>query len=121
MESNETAGFVRAAGERDLEFAAEILRVGMAQHEVRDGFRVGRDVKSLRAADAGDGAGGHVANGIAAGFAGGDADRGEAAHERGRVFNVNEVELDVLAGGDVGDAVGVFFAEVGEHFELRAR
>jgi UDP-glucose 6-dehydrogenase len=31
---------------------------------------------------------------------------------------VDEVELDVLAGGYVGDSVGVFLAEVGEHFEL---
>src|SRR6185437_9689002 len=41
----------------------------------------------------------------------------EAAHDGGRVFDVDEVKLHVLAGGDVGDAVGVFFAEIGEHFE----
>ena len=70
------------------------------------------------AANAGDGAGGHVADGIAAGFAGGDADRGEAAHDGRRVFNVDEVKLNVLAGGDVADAVGIFLAEIGQHFEL---
>src|SRR6185437_9407642 len=35
-----------------------------------------------------------------------------------RVFDVDEVELNVLAGGDVGDAVRVLFAEVGQGFEL---
>ena len=51
------------------------------------------------------GAGGHVAHGIAAGFAGGDTGGGETPHDGGRVFNVDEVKLDVLAGGDVRDAV----------------
>jgi len=32
---------------------------------------------------------------------------------------VNEVKLNVLAGGDVGDSVGIFFAKIGQHFELR--
>jgi len=38
VEAHQTAGFVRAAGKRDLEFAAERLRIGMAEHEVRVAF-----------------------------------------------------------------------------------
>ena len=124
MEAHKTAGFVRAAGKRDLEFAAERLRVRMAEHEVRDGFRVGCDIESLCAANAGDGAGSDVAHGIAAGFAGGDADRGEAARMRaGASSDVNEVELNVPAGGDVGDAVsGIFLRRDRRAFlELRGR
>ena len=64
-------------------------------------------------------AGGHIADAVAAGFAGSDIDGGQAAHESGCVVNVNEVELNILARGDVRDAVGIFFGQFGEDFELR--
>ena len=90
----------------------------MAQQETRDRVRVGRHIEGLLAADTRDGAGGHVAHRISAGFARGDADRRQTPHQRGRVFNVDEVKLNVLAGGDVRDAVRVFLAEIGQHFQL---
>src|ERR1017187_4172286 len=90
----------------------------MAKHEVRDGFGVRGNVESLFAADAGDRAGRHVANGIAAGFARGDANGRETPHQSRRVFNVDVVKLDILASSDVGDVVRIFFAKVGQHLEL---
>ncbi len=36
----------------------------------------------------------------------------------GRVFNMNVMELNILAGGDVQDGVGVFLGHVGQHFHL---
>ena len=118
VDPDQAAGFVAAAGERDLELAAEVLRVGVAEQEIRRRLGVGRDVERLRAADAGDRASRDVADRVAAGLAGGDADGGQAAHDGGRVFDVDEVELEVLARGDVGDRVGVFLGELGQHFQL---
>ena len=39
----------------------------------------------------------------------------------GRVLDVDEVELDVLAGGDVQDAVRVLLGQLGQHVQLRRR
>ena len=108
-----------AAGESDLEFAAEVLALGMAEQVVSRHLRVGRYVESLIAADAGDGAGGDIADGVAAGLARRDADRGQPPHRCGRVFDVDVVELKVLPRGDVGDAVGVLFRQLRQHLELR--
>ena len=110
-----------AAGERDLELAAEILRVGMAEQKAHGRLRVGRDVERLVAAHAGERAGGDVAHRVAAGFARRDADRGQAPHDVRRVLDVDEVELEVLARGDVADAVGVLLGEVGEDVDLLRR
>ena len=72
-------------------------------------------------ADAGERAGGDVAHGVAARFARGDADRRQPPHEGRRVFDVDEVELEVLARGDVRDAVGVLLGELGHDLELLGR
>ena len=94
---------------------------GWPSRKRNERLRVGRDVEGLGAADAGDRAGGDVAHAVAAGLARGDADGGQAAHEVGRVFDVDVVELDVLARGDVQDAVGVFLGQLGQHVELLGR
>ena len=112
-------GFVRAAAEGGLELTAEILAIGMAQQEFRQRMGVRRHVERFVRADAGVGAGGHVAHGVAAGFARGDADGGQAPHHAGRVLDVHVVKLKVLARGDVGDAVGVFLGQFGHGFQLR--
>ena len=90
----------------------------MAEQEGSQGAGIGRDVEGLGGADPGQWARGDVAHRVAAGLARGDAHGGQPAHERGRIFDVNEVELEVLAGGDVGDAVRVFLGQLGQHFEL---
>ena len=97
----QAAGLVFAAGEGDLEFAAEVLTVGVPKQETHNGLRIRRDIEGLRAADSGEGAGGDIAHRITAGLAGGDADCRETSHKVGRVFNMDKVDLKILAGRDV--------------------
>ena len=63
-------------------------------------------------ADSGQRTGCDIAHDIAARFARGDPDRGETAHERRRVIDVDIMKLKVLARGDVRNTVGVFFREI---------
>ena len=60
----------------------------------------------------------HVADGVAAGLPGGEPDRGQVAQDGGDLLELDEVELHVLAGGDVAPAAGVGLGDVGEHVEL---
>src|SRR5581483_1750989 len=114
------ASLFGAAGKRNLELAAELLGVGVADQMPGERMGVGRHIEGFGAADAGDGAAGDVAETVAAGFARGDSDGSETPHDGGRVFDVDEVELDILARGDVGDSIGVFLGQFGECFELGA-
>ncbi len=117
----EPAGVVLAARERDLELASEVLRVVVAEQEERHRVRVRGDVEGLVAADASVRAGGQVADGVAAGFAGGDAGRGEPPVKVRRVVDVDVVELDVLSGGDVQNPVGILLGHLREDVELIGR
>jgi hypothetical protein len=83
-----------------------------------DGVGVRRDVERLVAAHADERASRHVADGITAGFARRDADRREPAHEIGRIVDVNEVELNILARRDVEDRIRILFSELRHHFQL---
>ena len=51
VHGNQPAGFVLASGEGDLEFATEILAVGVAEQKAHDGFGIGGDIEGLGAAD----------------------------------------------------------------------
>ena len=97
----------RAAREVDLELAGEALGDRVAEEEVGDGLRPRRDVEHLERAGAGEVAAGDVADGVAAGLAAGEADRAEEAEHLGDVAQLDEVELHVLAGGEVAPAPGV--------------
>ena len=79
------------------------------------------DVEHLVGAGAGEVAALHVAHGVAAGLAGGEADRGEEPQHLGRLLELHEVELDVLAGGEVAPAPRVGLGDVGHHLELVGR
>lgn len=81
----------------------------MAEQEVGERLGVGVTSKAWSRQTPLKGQAGDVADRVAAGFARGDAHGAQAAHDGGRIFDVDEVELDVLARGDVGDAVGVLF------------
>ena len=48
----------------------------------------------------------------------GDAGGGQAAHHGGRVIDVHEVQLEILAGRDVRDAIRIFLRDVGQRLEL---
>ncbi len=116
---HQPAGFVLAAGESRLEFPSEILRVRVAEQKERQRLRVRRHIKRLGAADTRQRAGGDVADRVAAGLAGGDADGGQAAHDGRGVFDVDEMQLEILPGRDVQNAVGILLGDIGECFELR--
>ena len=118
VQAGQAAGVLRAAAERRLEFPAEILAIGMAQQKFGQRARVRRDVENFVLADAGIGAGRDVAHGISAGFARGDVRGGEAAHQAGRVVNLNVMKLKILARGDVRDAVGIFLGQLRHGFQL---
>ena len=90
----------------------------MAHQEPRQRMGIGRDVEDFVAADAGKRAGGDVANGISASLAGCDADRRQPPHDRGPVLDVDEMELKILARGDVRDAVGIFLGQFRHRLEL---
>ena len=85
----------------------------------RDRLAVGRDVEGGAVAHAGERARGHVAHGAAACFAHRQADLVEALHRLGHAGQRHEVELHVLARGDVAEAARVFVGDVGEAIDLR--
>src|SRR5271165_1378277 len=68
----------------------------------------------------GEGAAGDVARDIAASAGGAKADGIETFEEFGDGFDLDPVELNVLADGDVRDAVAVFGGEGGDRADLRA-
>ena len=107
-----------AAAERRLKFSAEILAIGMAEEEFSQRPRIGSDVEHFVLASSRKRAGGDVADGIAAGFARGDIGGGEAAHQAGSIVNLNVMKLDILPGGNVRDAVGVFLGEFRHGLQL---
>ena len=115
---DDPTGVLRATAEGRLEFPAKLHRVRMAHEEPRERVRIGRDVKGFVVAHAGNRAGGHVADGVAAGLARSDAYRGETAHKCGRIFDVDEMKLEILARGDVGNPIRVFLGQLGHDLEL---
>ncbi len=60
----------------------------------------------------------HVADGVAAGFAGRHVGGGEQAQDLGRLLELHEVELHVLAGRDVTPPTRVRLRDVRERLEL---
>ena len=110
-----------AAFERDLELARQRRAQPVPQQEAGQRFRVGGHVEGLVGGDAGELAGGDVAHRVAARLAGGEAGVGEPPHRRLDVVQLDEVDLDVLAGGDVTEAARVALGDVGQHVELGRR
>ena len=80
----------------------------------------GRHVEALVGGDAGVRTGRDVAHRAAARFARGQARVGQAAHRGLDVVELDEMELHVLAGGDVAEAARIAFADVGQRVELIA-
>ena len=60
----------------------------------------------------------HVADGVAARLAARQVDRRQQAQELGRLLELHEVHLHVLASGEVRPAARVLVGEVSEHLEL---
>ena len=70
--------------------------------------------------EAGEGAAGDVADDVSAGALGAEADGGEGVDDFWQGLDGEPVELDVLAGGDVGEVAGVALAKVRDDAELMA-
>lgn len=98
---------LRATLEGDLELARERRRQRVPQ-EI-PGQRIGErgDVKELVLGYTSVRAAGDVAHRVPAGFARGDPDVGEELHRQLHVVQLHEMELDVLARGDVAKATRV--------------
>ena len=118
---------LEAARHRDLELAGQVGVLAVAGEEVGDGPGDGQGVEGLVGVDARDRAAQHVAGRVAAGLDGGQADRGEPAPDPGDVLDPQPVDLDGLAGGEVGvagpeharlGAVGTLAEGVGDHADL---
>ena len=109
---------VAQPGEVDLELPGQPLGVGVAEQVPEGGLGPGPDVEHLEGAGAGQVAAGHVADRVAARLPGGEPDLGHLPHEVGDPGQLHEVELEVLAGGDVAPAPGVLDGQVGQLLEL---
>ena len=70
------------------------------------GFRPWADVEHLEGAGPGQVAARHVAHGVPAGLSCRQAHAGEVPEQVGNPLELDEVELDVLTGGEVGPARG---------------
>src|ERR1035438_1159250 len=111
------AGYAIAAAatiESEFEFAREVAGEVLAQECEGQALGVRANVEDFVVGDAGQGAGGDVADGVVAGFAIGHADIGQQVHEAGDVGERYEVILDVLAGSKVRSAAGEFVGDAGE-------
>ncbi len=99
VDRSQPASFTAAQG--DFEFARQVLSQRMPQKITGDGFGVRGDVELLLFAGAGFVAGGHVADGIAAGFPGGEAVFRQILKALGNIVDLDVMELNILPGGDV--------------------
>src|SRR5690606_16814051 len=88
VKAGESAWFVGAPGECDLELASHVLGVGMNQQEVGYGVSVRADVEDFVSAYAGYLASRDVADGVAARFSRRDPYVGQTAHQMRGVFQV---------------------------------
>jgi hypothetical protein len=118
---HQTAGLLLAAGEGQLHLAAEILRIVVTEQEEGDGVGVRRHIEGFRAADARVRTSRDVAHRVAARFASRNVHRRQATHQVRRVFDVHEMQLNVLARRHVQDLVRVFLGQLAQHVHLRGR
>jgi hypothetical protein len=101
-----------ASGDGDLELAGEVVELGVGGEEMRDLHGEWAGVQEFLVLNAGERAAGDVADYVAAGALGGEVDLGEGVDGLDEGVDGEPVELDVLAGGDVGQVAGVFAGEL---------
>jgi hypothetical protein len=120
-------GTLHAPGDRHLELAGQVGVLAVAGEEVRDLAGDGQGVEGLVGVDPGDRTAEDVAGRVAAGLHRGQPDGGEPAPDAGDVLDPEPVDLDGLAGGEVGvaraedpglGAVGALAEGVGDHADL---
>ena len=96
-----------AAGDRDFEFAREIVEIAVGREQMRgfDGER--RRVGEFVGSDAGERAAGDVASDVTARAFRAEPDGAESFHDFGNGFDREPVELNILADGEIGERVAV--------------
>ena len=104
---------LQAAGHGDLELAGQVGVLAVAGEVGGDGLGHREGLDHLAGIDARHRARAHVAGGVAAGLDGGQAHVPEALPDAGDVGDADPVQLDVLAGREVGVAVAEDRAVVG--------
>ena len=107
-----------AAGDGDLELAGEVVELGVGGEEVGDLDGEWAGVDELVVVEAGDGAAGDVAHDVSAGALRREADGGEGVGDLDEGGDGEPVQLNVLAGGDVGEVAGVLAGEIGDDAQL---
>ena len=107
-----------AAREVDLELPRQPLRDRVAQEVPEGGVGPRLDVEHLVGARAGEVAAHDVAHRVRAGLAGGEAHLREVPQQVGHPLQVDEVELHVLASGQVAPAAAVLLGDGRERVEL---
>ena len=80
----------------------------------------GTGVDELVAIESGERAAGDIANDIAAGSLRAEADGGEGIDDLDEAIDGQPVQLDVLAGGDVGEVARVLLRELADDAESAA-
>ena len=118
---HQPAGGIFAARKSGLELAPEVLHIRVAEQKVHERRGVGRNIECLAAAHPRQRAGGDIAHRIAAGFAGGNAHRRQPPHQVRRVFNVDEVKLEILPRGHMQNLVRILLGQIGQGFQLLGR
>ena len=96
-----------ASGDRDFEFARQVVKLGVAGEQPRRFQHQRRCVDDFVGIDACDRASGHVTHHIAAGAGGVQANLPKAVENFRQRFDGDPVQLNILADGEVGDSVGV--------------
>ena len=81
----------------------------MTQQELGAGLGIRGYIERFGIANAGNRACSDVSHGISAGLTRGNTYRGQSIHNIRRVVDMNIVQLNILAGGDVQDGVRVLF------------
>src|SRR5882672_771572 len=109
---------VFAAGERNLELARQVVKIGMSQQIARDTKSIRRHVKCFARTNAGDGARRHVTHRVAASFPRGKSRGGQAAHGGRHVFELHKVELNIFARREMSASRRVIIRNPSKHAQL---
>ncbi len=112
---------VGRAGDGDLELAWQEAELGMERRPLANDLAPDARVLDLVDRGAGEMIGRHVADDVAAGLHGMHVDFGERGQGVGGVLELDPVELQVLARGEMPVAAVVLAGDVGELAQLAGR
>ena len=104
----------------NLNLRGRLPREVLAQERVGEALRVGTHVEDFVVRECRPTGSGHVADGVEAGLAIGQADVGQHVHQVGHARQRDEVILHVLAGGEVAFAAAELVGDAAELLDLRA-